>query len=380
MDIKTHKTAWHAVDGNLPRASACHPRHLSYGRLAVFAAFAAIYLIWGSSFLAIRYAVATIPPFLMAGVRFTVAGLIMYAFLRWRGLATPSLRQWRAGAIAGGLLFLGGGGLLAWGEQTVPSGIAALLVATTPLWVVLIDTTGSRGVRLDLAVLVGIVLGVAGVAVLMISDTSCSSQFANLTGTIAILLGTLSWSVGVIYTRRSSLTEDPVLAAMTEQVGGGLLLILVGLLIGEWDCLDIAAISVQSALSVAYLVLFGSVIAFTAFRWLLTVTSPAKVSTHAFVNPLVAVILGWALAGELLTGETLLAAAMIVLGVALITQRTAPVNRDVMTTGRRTRQPGGARLSIDCRVGVSSVALGTRGASGHEAASHVRVPHPRTAK
>ncbi|MHC4177309.1 MAG: EamA family transporter [Planctomycetota bacterium] len=304
-------------DGRNSRAGA---------RIGVVAAFAAIYLIWGSTYLAIRLAVETIPPLLMAGVRFTIAGLVVYMLFRARGGRAPTAREWRAATIAGALLFLGGGGALAWGEETVSSGTAALLVAVMPLWMVLLNAIGPNGERINALVLAGIGLGFVGVAVLMAPRVMRVDRADSPAGAIVILVGTVSWAAGSIYMRRSPLASTPMLAGSTELLCGGMLLIVAGLFAGEWGELSSASISVSSSMALAYLIVFGSLIAFFAYRRLLSVSTPAKVSTHAFVNPLVAVLLGWLVGDERLTVETLLAAPLVFMAVIVITIRNALQN------------------------------------------------------
>jgi drug/metabolite transporter (DMT)-like permease len=285
----------------------------------VVAAFAAVYIIWGSTYLAIRWAIETLPPFLMAGIRFVIAGGLIYAWVRLRGGPRPGWLNWRAAFVVGGLLLLGGNGMVVVAEQWVPSGLTALLIATTPLWMVLLDWA-QRGVRPGLGVAFGLVVGLVGI-VLLIGPDQVMTQGTNihLGGALLILGASVSWAVGSIYSRRAALPASPLLATGMEMLGGGILLLLAGTLAGEWPRLNVAAISLRSGLALAFLIIFGSLVAFTAYVWLLKNVSAGRVSTYAYVNPVVAVFLGWALASEPLTTRTLIAAAVIVAAVAIIT-------------------------------------------------------------
>jgi drug/metabolite transporter (DMT)-like permease len=290
-------------------------------RARVLLAFAAVYLIWGSTYLAIRFAIETLPPFLMAGSRFLAAGTVLYAWARWRGAAAPSRRHWRSAAIVGGLLLLGGNGAVVWSEQRVASGLAALLVCTVPLWMVVLPGFRPGGTRPPATVLGGVALGLAGVALLVGPGRLAGAEGVDPLGALALIAGSFLWSMGSLYARRAPLPAAPLLGTAMEMLCGGALLLVAGLLTGEVARLDPAAVSPRSALALLYLTVFGSLVAFSAYVFLLRATTPARVSTYAFVNPVVAVVLGWAFAGEPVTSRTLLAAAVIVSGVMLITLR-----------------------------------------------------------
>ena len=289
-------------------------------RAEILLAFAAIYVIWGSTYLAIRFAIETLPPFLMAASRFLVAGPLLYAWARWRGAARPSPGHWRAAAVVGALLLLGGNGAVVWAEQRVPSGVTALLVAMVPLWMVLLDWLRPGGVRPTVAVFSGVALGLAGLVLLVGPEQILGGEHVDHAGALALAFGCLTWSIGSVYSRHAPLPASPQLATAMEMVAGGALLLVASLARGEWQQLDAQAISLRSLAALAYLVVFGSLVALTAYVWLLRQTTPARVSTYAYVNPVVAMLLGWALAGEPLTARTLLAAAVIVGGVVLITR------------------------------------------------------------
>lgn len=288
---------------------------------AVLAAYAAVYLIWGSTYLAIRFAIESIPPFLMAGVRFTVAGVVLYAWTRLvRKARRPTRAEWSAAAVVGGLLLLGGNGLVVWAEQWVPSGLAALLVATVPLWMVLMDWwTG--GPRPGPGLVFGLLWGLLGVGLLVGAPGVETDRPAQLTGAGAVLLASFLWAAGSIYARGASLPRSPRLGTAMQMLAGGVLLLLAGTALGEWGTLDLSAVTLKSALALAYLIVFGALVAFSAYIWLLRVSTAARVSTYAYVNPVVALFLGWALADEPISARTFLAAFVILTAVMLITVR-----------------------------------------------------------
>jgi len=288
-------------------------------RAGVVAAFLAIYLIWGSTYLAIRFAVEPLPPFLMAGTRYLVAGILLYAWLWIRGERRTTPRQWRDAAIVGGLMLLGGNGAVCWAERFVPSGLAALLVSTIPIWVTLLDWLWLRSARPNRRIFVGLILGFLGVGMLVRPGGNADATGGvSLLGAGVLLLAAALWAAGVVYSRRATIPSSPMLAVAMQMVAGGAMLLLTGTLLGEGSRLDVARASTRSILSLAYLITFGSLVGHTCFLWLIRVTTPAKASTNAFVNPVVAVVLGWALAGEELRPFTALAAAVAISGVVLI--------------------------------------------------------------
>lgn len=292
-------------------------------RSMLLAAYAAVYVIWGSTYLAIHFAIETLPPFLMAGVRFLVAGLLMYGWIRLRGgAAAPDRVEWRSALVVGAFLLLGGNGGVVWAEQRVPSGLAALLVATVPLWMVLLEW-GGGGPRPRARVIAGIAIGFAGLAILIGPADLLGGGAADLTGALVLVVASFSWAIGSVVSRRVRLPDSPLLGTGMEMIGGGALLLLFGTLVGEWGRLDLAAASPRSLWAVLYLIIFGSLVGFTAYVWLLRHVEIAKVSTYAYVNPVVAVLLGWALAGEALTLRVVLAATVIITGVAFITSGRA---------------------------------------------------------
>jgi drug/metabolite transporter (DMT)-like permease len=280
-------------------------------RFKTTGAFLAIYLIWGSTYLGIRYAVETLPPLLMMGLRHVVAGGLLYAWVRMRGGPAPERRLWVPAAIAAVFCFLGGHGLLAWAEQRVSSGLAALLLATEPLIMVVLARLAGQE-RLSLRTLIALALGLAGIALLFDTGAKQSGVLASA----AVLLSSVAWSVGAIYARSYTRSSASLFAAM-QMLMGGVLLLVVGAVAGQR--LHLATVSSRSWAALLYLIIFGSILAFGAYTWLMRVSTAAKVSTHAYVNPVVAVFLGWALAREPVTPVMLLGMAIVVVSVVLVT-------------------------------------------------------------
>jgi len=285
---------------------------------SLVAAFAAIYLIWGSTYLAIRYAIETLPPLLMMGMRHLSAGAALYAWTRWRGTPAPRLREWVQPALIGALLFLGGHGSLAWAEQRVPSGIAALLVATLPMWIVVLARAKGTERKFTGRALAGLALGFVGVAVLFGPDILRHGGEVNLLGAFAVLFGTFIWAAGTIWMRSVKMPDSPVISSAMQMLGGGVALMIAATLTRETAGFHLSAVSERSWMALAYLAVFGSIIAFTAYSWLHMVASPSRVATYAYVNPVVAVLLGWLLASEPMGVFTILAMLIILAGVALV--------------------------------------------------------------
>jgi drug/metabolite transporter (DMT)-like permease len=281
------------------------------------AGFAAVYLIWGSTYLAIRFAVESFPPFVMAGTRHLTAGLLLFAWLRATGVPLPERRHWKSAAIVGGLLLLGGNGLVSWAELRVPSGLASLFIASVPIWMALLQGIQRRR-RPRAALVAGLLLGLGGLVLLVLPGRFGGGEHVDPIGAAALLLAALSWVVGSLYSRKAVLPKSTLLAISMEMITGGLLLWIFGLALGEGGRLHAEQISLRAVLSLGYLIVFGSLIGFSAYIWLLKVSTPARVTTYAYVNPVVAVLLGWAFAGEALTLRIGLATAAIVGAVALI--------------------------------------------------------------
>ena len=268
-------------------------------RLHVILAFFAIYAIWGSTYLAIRYAVESIPPLYTAGIRHTIAGSILLVWAYAKGMR-PTWPQIRASIIIGFFFFLLGHGSLHWAEKVVPSGMASLLIAVEPIMVFVLSSAAARTWRLNGMLLAGILLGLAGVGLLVRGTMGESTPGATL-GSIAVLLGAFSWSLGIIYSRRSHLSGNPLLLSALSLLSGAAMLLIAGTVRGEAKGFSFAQVTPRSWVALAYLILFGSVIAFTAYNWLLEHYSPTLVATHTYVNPVVAVLLGWLYGGETLS-------------------------------------------------------------------------------
>lgn len=325
-------------------------------RLLLLAAFAAVYLIWGSTYLGIKYAIETIPPFLMAGSRFLVAGAVLYLWARIgpknseKERERPLPSHWRTAVIVGVLLFLCGNGGVTWAEGRISSSLAALLVATEPLWIVLLSWTLPGGVRPTGRIWLGLALGFAGVWLLIITGTAAgagdSGVGGNLLGACIILGASIAWAVGSLHVARASVPRSPLLSSGMQMLAGGAFLFLLGVATGELSRFNLHSVSLRSTLAFLYLTAFGSVVVFTAYCWLLRNASPAHVSTYAYVNPAVAVLLGWALAGETLTTGSLLAAGVIVASVALITFGRKG-HREKARNQRAAMPEGGSRKLSD---------------------------------
>ena len=314
-------------------------------KLAVLiAAFAAVYIFWGSTYLAIKYAIETLPPFLMAGSRFVVAGGILMIWARFaKDYERPKAAHWKTSFIVGTLLLLGGNGGVVFAEHYISSSLTALLVATEPFWIVLLSWLWLKGTRPNLKTILGIAVGFFGVWLLINGETTSGSQsFGSMQffGTIAVMAAALSWAVGSIYGLRAPAPRSSVLTAGMQMFSGGLVLFLVSLISGEFSRFDLAQVSLNSIFGVSYLIVFGSLIGFTAYSWLLKNAQPALVSTYAYVNPIVAVFLGWLIAGESFTGQMLIGATVIVGSVVLITSRDNDKDKEpekeleIHTTGR----------------------------------------------
>jgi drug/metabolite transporter (DMT)-like permease len=305
-----------------PLAAAALPSEMTSAkpaRSALILAFAAIYLIWGSTYLGMRVAVESMPPFLMAGVRFLTAGALLFGFLQLRGAAWPSRRQWTTNAIIGTFLLLGGNGLVAWSEQFLPSGITALLIGVSPLFIVLTEWAWPGGVRPTAVTMGALLLGFVGVAWLAAPWENAAHGGLHLGGVLAILGACVSWAVGSIYSRHAKHGAEPFLASALQMLGGGAALSLAALLHGDFARFEVAAVTRSSWLAFGYLIAIGSLVGFSTFVWLMKHSTPARVSTYAYVNPVVAVFLGWLILHEPITPRTIVASVVIVASVAIIT-------------------------------------------------------------
>lgn len=291
-------------------------------RAAVFWAFAAIYIVWGSTYLGIRIVVEAFPPLLAGGARFLTAGTILYGWARWQGVEAPARRLWIPAFVLGSLFFLFGNGGVSWAETRIPSGLTALLAATSPLFTAIFESYHQGWRRPRLRVIAGIIAGLGGVALLVAPGEIIGGGHADLAGAAAITLAAVAWAGGSVFSHVMPLHSSATLATGMKMLAGGVLLIAAGLLFGEGVRVRPEMFSLKAVLAWCYLIVFGSIIGFSAFTYLLRVTSPSKVATSAYVNPLVAVTLGWALLGESITPRTLIAAAVIIGGVILIRFRS----------------------------------------------------------
>src|SRR5215831_4279660 len=295
------------------------------GRMGVVLAFLAIYVIWGSTYLAIRYAVETIPPLYTAGFRHLAAGSILLLWALAKG-QRPSWAQLKASLVIGFCFFLIGHGSLHWAEQYVPSGMASLLIAIEPIIVFVLSSAAARVWRMNGLLLTGVLLGLLGVGIL-VRGTGLEAGGRGAWGPVAILVGAFFWSVGIIYSRRSKLSGSPLLLSALSLLSGAAMLLTTGTLAGEAKGFSWSQVTSKSWWALAYLIVFGSVIAFTAYNWLLEHFSPTLVATHTYVNPVVAVLLGWLYGGEAVTLQVGVATALVVGAVVLVDRGTNKLQR-----------------------------------------------------
>ena len=296
-------------------ATVSAPKHAA-NRLSVITAFFSIYVIWGSTYLAIRYAVAAIPALYTAGFRHLIAGSILLLWALAKG-QRPTWLQIKASVVIGFLFFLIGHGSLHWAETQIPSGLASLLIASEPIWVFLMTCAAEKRWRMNRYLLVGVALGLAGVGLLLGRDV-WSSGGGGFLGAVACLVGAISWSAGIIYSRRSHLSGSPLLLSALSLLAGSGMLLASGTVLGEYRGFSFVNVPRLAWLSLAYLIVFGSVIAFTAYNWLLERYSPTLVATHTYVNPIIAVLFGWWFAAEHVSFNVLLSAAMVIAAVLLV--------------------------------------------------------------
>jgi drug/metabolite transporter (DMT)-like permease len=310
-------------------------------KLAIIAAFAALYLIWGSTYIGILLAIQSIPPLLMAGARFICAGVIMYGIARWQGSTKSSLTEWRTAFVVGGCLLLLGNGSVTIAEQWVPSGLASLLVATVPIYIALLAWLSGSAPRPGPLVLLGLAGGFVGVGILvgpaLAAPPGGGGNHVGL-GMLALLLGSLGWSIGSLYSRHARPSAPPFLSSAQTMLCGGALMIIAGLMSGEARDLHLEKMTALSCGAFVYLVLIGAVVGYTAYIWLLRHCDPARVATYAYVNPVVAVLLGSLFAGEALTGRTAVAAVIIIGSVALVITAGQMKRKNVATPATAVAQ------------------------------------------
>ena len=312
---------------------------------ALIAGFACIYIVWGSTYLGIRFAVETLPPFLMAGTRFIIAGGVLWLIMIARRAPRPTFAQFRGAAIIGAIMLAGGNGLVSWAEQWVPSGVAALIVGTVPLWMVLFDWWIGSGKRPNGLVIGGLVVGFTGVGILAIESggiPAAEHRGSLLIPIVALLLACVFWAFGSLRSKRVDQGSSLLVASAMQMIGGGVAMTIIGTSVGEWTAVDPASISLRSLLSYLYLIFIGSLVGYSTYVWLLRVASPTAVSTYAYVNPIVAVVLGSTIGAEHITPGTLGAGAMIVGAVALMTFR----RRKPLPAGQGSAVPSDGSTAI----------------------------------
>jgi drug/metabolite transporter (DMT)-like permease len=318
----------------------------------LIAAFAAIYIFWGSTYLAIKYAIETLPPFLMASVRFIIAGSILLVWARFsKDYEKPKAAHWKTSFVVGTLLLLGGNGGVVFAEHHISSSLAALLVATEPFWIVLLSWLWLKGARPNLKVVFGLVIGFFGVWLLLTGQNAADGASANtgsmqILAALAVIAAALSWATGSIYGLRASVPKSSILTAGMQMFAGGLVLLFVSLIAGEWRHFNISEVSKNSWFALVYLIVFGSLIGFTAYSWLLKNALPAMVATYAYVNPIIAVLLGWLVAGESFTTQMLVGASVIVGSVVLITSNNNKNERAVDDEIHKSQTTAGNRSSL----------------------------------
>ena len=304
-----------------PSSPAVEPSASRMSTLVIIA-FGLVYVVWGSTYLAIRVGIESFPPLLLAGSRHLLTGLILYPILRWKTGVRPTLAHWRMSFITGFLLlFLGNGGVCL-AERTVPSGVTALLVATVSLWMVLVDWLRPEGTRPGPRVVAGLLLGFGGLALLVGPKNLGGSARVDPFGVGILVIASLAWASGSVYSKHAGGPGSPLLGVTMQSLAGGVCLWIAGILSGEVGALHLGAISARSWIALGYLIVFGSMVGFTAYIYILKKSTATRVATYAFVNPVVALFLGWLLIGESITLRTVIAAAVILTAVLLVI--TAP--------------------------------------------------------
>jgi drug/metabolite transporter (DMT)-like permease len=295
-------------------AEASHPRAWK-----VLLAFAIIYFVWGSTFLAIRIGVQEVPPFLLAGMRFVIAGFVLFAWMRAKGTAFPTRREWRSVGLLAVLFFVLDYGLVFWAEVRVPSGITAVMMATIPVFMALSEILILRTQRLTLRLGIALLVGIGGVAVLVSRSASFGDAPINTFGAVALLVASISWALGSALTRKLPLPSNKAMSSGAQMLVGGVLLTLTAASLGELRGFHIQAVSERAWIALVYLIVAGSIVAFTAYVWLIHHESPTKVGTYAYVNPVVAIVMGYLFAGEALSFRTIAGATLILVSVVVIT-------------------------------------------------------------
>jgi drug/metabolite transporter (DMT)-like permease len=304
----------------------------------VLLAFAVIYFVWGSTFLAIRVGVREVPPFLLAGIRFLIAGLALYGWMRVKGTPSPAFREWAAVSLLAVLIFVLDYGLLFWAERVVPSGVAAVMMATIPVFMTMSEILILRTQRLSLRLGLALLVGIGGVAVLVSRRLSIGEAAIDRAGACALIVAAVSWSVASALTRKLPLPSAKAMSSGAQMLAGGILLTLTAALLGEFHGFHIGSVSRGAWFALAYLILAGSILAFTAYVWLIHHESPTKVGTYAYVNPVVAVLVGYFLGGEMIGPRTVAGTVLVLVSVVVIT--TTPARKPQSSAWREQVQEG----------------------------------------
>src|SRR5437879_6596521 len=303
----------------------------------VLMAFAAVYVVWGSTYLAIRIGIESFPPLILAGLRHITVGLFLYPILRRTTGIKPTAANWRAAVVTGALLQFAGNGGVSWAEQTVPSGITALLVATVSLWLVIVDWLRPGGLKPVPRVVIGLLMGFAGMALLVGPARLGGSERVDPRGAAVLVIASLAWACGSLYSKHGGMPSSAMLGVAMQSFAGGAILLVVALFAGEFRELHLGAISLRSWMALGYLIVFGSGIVFSAYLYILQKSTAARVATYAFVNPVVALLLGWLILGEAITLRTIVAAAVILTAVILVItaphRKPAPITTPVPAPG-----------------------------------------------
>ncbi len=298
----------------------------------VLLAFAIIYFVWGSTFLAIRVGVREVPPFLLAGMRFVVAGIVLYVWMRVRGTPSPTAREWGAASLLAVLIFVLDYGLLFWAERRVPSGIAAVMMATIPVFMALGEIVFLRAQRLTWRLGLSLFVGMAGVVVLVGHSMGLGETPVDTAGACALIVAAISWSVAASLSRKMPLPAAKAMSSGAQMLAGGVLLTITAAVLGEFRGFHAQAVSRGAWLALAYLIVAGSILGFTAYVWLIHHESPTKVGTYAYVNPVVAVLVGYFLGGEAIGPRTVVGTALVLLSVVVITTATGKKTEVVQIT------------------------------------------------
>ncbi len=313
----------------------------------VVLAFAIIYFVWGSTYLAIRIGVREVPPFLFAAMRFVVAGSVLFAWMRARGTASPTAREWGSASFLAILIFVFDYGLLFWAERRVPSGIAAVMLATIPLFMTIAEIVVLRTQRLTLRLVLALLSGLAGVAVLVGRSMKVGGAPIDTAGACALIVAAISWSIASALSRKLPLPSDKAMSSGIQMLAGGLLLAFAAALLGEFRGFQVQAVSRAAWFALAYLIVAGSIVAYTAYVWLIHHESPTKVGTYAYVNPVVAVVIGYFFGGESLGPRTILGTLFVLVSVVVITTAPAKKSPPVAVHGTSTAELTIEKLTSD---------------------------------